>query len=570
MTPSVQSALSSPYPDPALTAGNATAASAGQGTASGDFQDQLGQQVAQQATAQAGTLPGQAGAALTAAKATKDNHMSFWDVVDIINPLQHIPVVSTLYREITGDTIKAPAKILGGLLYGGPIGMALATGDAIVEEETGEDVGGHVMDALGLGHHHKVGQVTAEPEDDDGGKGRSGGRPQPEPDKAPTADRAPVPTVESMVLEPQVPGAAPVLAATSAPNPGQSATGQPAPGQMVRTGSVPAGSVPGLATPAGALRAQGQAFPNLAAVPAMAVNAPSPGNPTQALAQQASQVTNAAQAMAQAANAAANIGVGTQSMPTGAAPQLMPAQAAAMAAAANPASSNSNGAGTHLGQKQAAHGLTLSNYRAMAGAGAGAPTSRTLVAPSYIQNIKSTAGASPAQAAVPTQSVATAARPVASAQPFQAVVPPATAATSHPAMIQLMDGGGVAADQRTTTVPQAIQAYNNAMGQDTATLLAQATAASASINGSPAPMGASAQPPSPQWSPSQPAAGGTLSASAVPPAGSPGATTPQNGATVISNASGGPPPLPKQFIADIMMANLAKYQAMKDAQAAAH
>ncbi|WP_049974236.1 hypothetical protein [Azospirillum sp. B4] len=558
MTPSVQSALSSPYPDPALTGGTAPAMSNGQAVNGGDFQDALDQQVAQQAIQQqAGALPGQAATAAAAqgAKPPTDNHMSFWDVVDIINPLQHIPVISTIYREITGDTIKAPAKILGGLLYGGPIGMALATGDAIIEEETGEDVGAHVMDALGLGHH-KTGTVTLDP-DEERGKGRSGGQPQEEePDHAPTAGRAPVAKVDVMALAPQTEGAAPAIA------------DQATPGRMVRTGTIPAGSVPGLATPATALKSQGQAFPNLAAVPAVAVNAPAApmagpaGNPTQALAQQANQVTNATQAMAQAANAAANIGVGTQSMPMGAAPQLLPSQAAALSSAtmssgAHPAATNP---GAHLGQKQGGQGLTLANYRAMAGAGAGAPTGRTLVAPSYIQNIKAAAGPSAAQAAVPSAAPPT--LPTQAVQP-QRQAPPATAA-AHPAMIQLMDGGA-AGDQRTATVPQAIQAYNNAMGEDTATLLARATAASATINGTSAggPAPTAQQAPSP----GQPA-GGTLSASAAPPATA--SAAPQTGAAMISNASGGPPPLPKQFIADIMMANLAKYQAMKDAQAAAH
>ncbi|MEA1677636.1 hypothetical protein [Nitrospirillum sp. BR 11163] len=574
MTPSVQSALSPSYPDPALAGGNATVTSAaGQGGLPGDFQDELGQQVAQDAAPQAGALPGQAGAVpvgtaaavqAQAAAAHKDNHMSFWDVVDIINPLQHIPIVSTIYREITGDTIKAPAKILGGLLYGGPIGMALATGDAIIEEETGEDVGGHVMDALGLGHH-RTGTVTLDPDEDQGGgQGRQGGhrggqeQPDQSPEQTPTAGRAPVAKVESMVLAPQTQGAAPAVAAA-----------QPAPGQMVRTSSVPAGAVPGLATPATTVKSQGQAFPNLAAVPAMALNAPAAmpnaasmgANPTQALAQQASQITNATQAMAQAANAAANIGVGTQSMPMGAGPQLMPAQAAAMA---NPAG---NEAGTHLGQKQA-HGLTLANYRAMAGAGA--PTGRTLVAPSYVQNIKSaTAGPTVLQ---------TSAAQAHAAQSQAAQSQAALAAASHPAMIQVMDGGTAAnAQPQRTPVPQAIQAYTNAMGQDTTTLLAQATAASASINGTQAPTGAqpAALPQQVMSASAAPPAGVADTQAGVPQAGVlqngvPQNGVPQNGAAVISNATGGPPPLPKQLIADIMMANLAKYQAMKDAQGAPH
>lgn len=73
---------------------------------------------------------------------------SFWDFIDVINPLQHIPVVSTIYRAITGDTIRPEAKLVGGGLFGGPIGLALAAADTVVEEETGKDTGRHVMALL--------------------------------------------------------------------------------------------------------------------------------------------------------------------------------------------------------------------------------------------------------------------------------------------------------------------------------------------------------------------------------------------------------------------------------------
>lgn len=43
-------------------------------------------------------------------------------VIDTINPLQHIPFVSFIYREITGDQITPDARFAGGMLYGGPIG----------------------------------------------------------------------------------------------------------------------------------------------------------------------------------------------------------------------------------------------------------------------------------------------------------------------------------------------------------------------------------------------------------------------------------------------------------------
>ncbi len=89
--------------------------------------------------------PLKAGAATPAA--TKKG-FSFWDFIDVINPLQHIPVVSTIYRAITGDTIRPEAKLAGGGLFGGPIGLALATADTVVQQETGKDAGGHVMALL--------------------------------------------------------------------------------------------------------------------------------------------------------------------------------------------------------------------------------------------------------------------------------------------------------------------------------------------------------------------------------------------------------------------------------------
>ncbi|MQX35342.1 hypothetical protein [Roseospira navarrensis] len=63
---------------------------------------------------------------------------SFWDVLDIFNPLQHIPLVSTLYRELTGDEIGGFARIAGGALYGGgaigaAVGVANMAFDAITD-----------------------------------------------------------------------------------------------------------------------------------------------------------------------------------------------------------------------------------------------------------------------------------------------------------------------------------------------------------------------------------------------------------------------------------------------------
>ncbi|MEK9660974.1 MAG: hypothetical protein VW644_04435, partial [Alphaproteobacteria bacterium] len=64
-------------------------------------------------------------------------------VLDIVNPLQHLPVVSTLYRSITGDEIGAPARVIGGALFGGPLGAAGAVVNLAVEDATGRDIGEH-------------------------------------------------------------------------------------------------------------------------------------------------------------------------------------------------------------------------------------------------------------------------------------------------------------------------------------------------------------------------------------------------------------------------------------------
>jgi hypothetical protein len=72
-----------------------------------------------------------------------ERELSFWDFLDLVNPLQHIPVVSTLYREITGDEISAPMRTLGGLLFAGPVGFVNGIVNGIVEEASGRDVGGN-------------------------------------------------------------------------------------------------------------------------------------------------------------------------------------------------------------------------------------------------------------------------------------------------------------------------------------------------------------------------------------------------------------------------------------------
>ncbi len=70
-----------------------------------------------------------------------DDGLTFGDILDVINPLQHIPVVSTIYRAVTGDEISPGARVAGGALFGGPIGFAVAAANAVVEAATGDDIG---------------------------------------------------------------------------------------------------------------------------------------------------------------------------------------------------------------------------------------------------------------------------------------------------------------------------------------------------------------------------------------------------------------------------------------------
>ena len=47
--------------------------------------------------------------------------LSFSDLIDMINPLHHIPVINSIYRRISGDQIDAIPRIAGGSFFFGPI-----------------------------------------------------------------------------------------------------------------------------------------------------------------------------------------------------------------------------------------------------------------------------------------------------------------------------------------------------------------------------------------------------------------------------------------------------------------
>jgi len=79
-----------------------------------------------------------------------DAAFSFGDVIDIINPLQHLPVIGMIYRKITGDEIKPLANIIGGAIFGGPVGAVSGTVNAIVKDRTGRDVAENALAMVGF------------------------------------------------------------------------------------------------------------------------------------------------------------------------------------------------------------------------------------------------------------------------------------------------------------------------------------------------------------------------------------------------------------------------------------
>lgn len=63
----------------------------------------------------------------------------FFDLLDMINPLHHIPLIGTIYRAITGDEIRGISRIVGGGIFGGPLGAAGGLVTEVIEDGTGKE-----------------------------------------------------------------------------------------------------------------------------------------------------------------------------------------------------------------------------------------------------------------------------------------------------------------------------------------------------------------------------------------------------------------------------------------------
>ena len=105
--------------------------------------------------------------------------LTFDDILDIVNPLQHLPVISTIYRAVTGDKIKPAMQIMGDLAYGGPEGFVLSCFQVLFSQISGEDLGSHILSFVEGKDSPKVAAVPASGAD-------------PAPQLASAAEAAPV------------------------------------------------------------------------------------------------------------------------------------------------------------------------------------------------------------------------------------------------------------------------------------------------------------------------------------------------------------------------------------------
>ena len=83
----------------------------------------------------------------------QQGEVTFDDLVTAANPLQHIPVVGTIYRAATGTHLAPPLAILGSIAFGaatgGPLGVVGTVLANFVETlvKLGPAVPGHVLQA---------------------------------------------------------------------------------------------------------------------------------------------------------------------------------------------------------------------------------------------------------------------------------------------------------------------------------------------------------------------------------------------------------------------------------------
>ncbi|MEI7668771.1 MAG: hypothetical protein WCJ33_01655 [Pseudomonadota bacterium] len=78
--------------------------------------------------------------------------ISFSDIFDAANPLQHIPLVSSAYRSLSGNSISTFSKLVGDTIYGLPLAggskllsVASSVADAAIKELSGKDMTDNIL-----------------------------------------------------------------------------------------------------------------------------------------------------------------------------------------------------------------------------------------------------------------------------------------------------------------------------------------------------------------------------------------------------------------------------------------
>jgi hypothetical protein len=106
--------------------------------------------------------PSQASESLTvSANRTGDQDEGFFHhLLDVVNPLQHLPVIGTVYRAMTGEHIGAVEKIAGDTLYGGLWGAISSVADLAFEGITGKSAEDTVIGWIKGDSNSQVAKIT--------------------------------------------------------------------------------------------------------------------------------------------------------------------------------------------------------------------------------------------------------------------------------------------------------------------------------------------------------------------------------------------------------------------------
>ncbi len=97
----------------------------------------------------------------TANQAGNQDEGFFHHLLDVVNPLQHLPVIGTIYRAITGEHIGAVEQIAGDTLYGGLWGAVSSVAEVAFQGLTGKSVEDTMLGWFKSDSNSAVAKITA-------------------------------------------------------------------------------------------------------------------------------------------------------------------------------------------------------------------------------------------------------------------------------------------------------------------------------------------------------------------------------------------------------------------------